>query len=266
MEDHLPKRQDGRPGPSGPGLFDLTGRVALVTGGSRGLGRAMVEAFAEHGADVVIASRKLDNCEKLARAVRDRFGRQALPVACNVSDWSQCDRLVDTVYGEFGRLDVLVNNAGLSPLYPSLDQVSEALWDKVIGVNLKGPFRLAALVGTRMAEAGGGSIINISSMEATRPQPNALPYAAAKAGLGALTEGLARAFGPKVRVNCIQCGPFLTDISRAWPPGTAERLAATSALGRCGEPEEVVGAALYLASEASAFCTGATLRLDGGLA
>lgn len=251
---------------AGPASFDLTGRVALVTGGSRGLGRAMVEAFARHGADVVIASRKLDSCEQLARTVQDRYGRRALPVACNVSEWTRCDELVEAAYGEYGRVDVLVNNAGLSPLYPSLDQVSEALWDKVIGVNLKGPFRLSALVGTRMAEAGGGSIVNISSTEAVRPQPNALPYATAKAGLGALTEGLARAYGPKVRVNCIQCGPFRTDISRAWPPGMAERLAASAALGRCGEPEDVVGAALYLASDASAFCTGATLRLDGGLA
>lgn len=247
-------------------LFDMTGRVAVVTGGSRGLGRAMVEAFAARGADVVVASRKTDGCESVARTVRDRYGRRALAVGCNVSHWEQCDRLVDAAYGEFGRVDVLVNNAGLSPLYPSLDEVSEALWDKVIGVNLKGPFRLSSLVGTRMSQAGGGSIINISSTEAARPQPNALPYAAAKAGLNALTEGLARAFGPKVRVNAIQCGPFRTDISRAWPPGTVERLSAATALGRCGEPSDIVGAALYLASDASAFCTGAVLRLDGGFA
>ena len=265
MDGMPPTRNGASGGAARTGLLDLTGKVALVTGGSRGLGKAMVEAFAAYGADVVIASRKLDGCETLARAVRDRFGRRALPVACNVSEWSQCDRLVETAYGQFGRVDVLVNNAGLSPLYPSLDQVGEAPWDKVIGVNLKGPFRLSARVGTRMVEGDGGSIINISSTEAIRAQPNALPYAAAKAGLGAMTEGLARAYGPKVRVNCIQCGPFRTDISRAWPPGTIERLAATMALNRCGEPEEIVGAALYFATEASAFCTGATLRLDGGL-
>jgi NAD(P)-dependent dehydrogenase (short-subunit alcohol dehydrogenase family) len=243
----------------------LDGKVALVTGGSRGLGRCMVEAFAEQGADVIIASRKLDDCEQLAAEIRLRTGRKAFPIACNVSDWAQCDTLVDTAYAEFGGVDILVNNAGMSPLYPSLDQVSESLWDKVIGLNLKGPFRLAALIGTRMATAGGGSIINISSMAAIRPAPENLPYAAAKAGLNVLTEGFAQAFGPAVRVNTIQCGAFRTDISRAWTPEVAEALAVSAALGRVGEPEEIIGATVYFASDASSFCTGATLRLDGGI-
>lgn len=247
-------------------LFDLTGKVAVVTGGSRGLGRAMVEAFAARGADVVVASRKLEPCEEAAAQIRERHGRRALAVACNVSHWDQCDALVDAAYGAFGRVDVLVNNAGLAPLYPSLDQVGEALWDKVIGVNLKGPFRLSALVGTRMAAGDGGSIINVSSIAAIRPTPVELPYAAAKAGLNALTEGLARAFGPTVRVNAIQAGPFLTDISHAWDlDAFAERARTSIALGRGGEPAEVVGAALYFASAASSFCTGAILRLDGGM-
>jgi NAD(P)-dependent dehydrogenase (short-subunit alcohol dehydrogenase family) len=242
----------------------LHGKVAVVTGGSRGLGRAMVEAFAAEGADVAVASRKLDACQEVAREVRERHARRALPVACNVSDWEQCDALVDAAYRELGRVDVLVNNAGLSPLYPSLDQVTEALFDKVMGVNLKGPFRLASLIGTRMAQDGGGSIINISSMEAVRPAPEALPYAAAKAGLNALTEGMARAFAPSVRVNAIQCGPFLTDIATHWTPEAVQGLIDRAALGRCGEPEEVVGAALFFATAASSYCTGAVLRLDGG--
>lgn len=214
----------------------LDGKVALVTGGSRGLGKCMIEAFAAKGAQVVIASRKLAECQTLARQVRETYGR------------------------------VDVNNAGMSPLYPSLDEVGEALWDKVIGVNLKGPFRLAAAIATRMAAGDGGSIINVSSIAAIRPEPSHLPYAAAKAGLNTLTEGFAQAFGPKVRVNTIQCGSFRTDISRAWTAEVAAELAAGAALGRIGEPEEVVGAALYLASDASSFCTGATLRLDGGVA
>jgi NAD(P)-dependent dehydrogenase (short-subunit alcohol dehydrogenase family) len=246
-------------------MEDLGGRVVVVTGGSRGMGRAMVEAFAARGADVVIASRKLGNCEELAAAVAEQHGVRALAVACNVSDWAQCDDLVERSYAEFGHVDVLVNNAGLSPLYPSLDEVSEQLFDKVIGVNLKGPFRLAAAVGTRMAQGAGGSIINITSMEAIRPRTQSLPYAAAKAGLNTLTEGLAQAFGPSVRVNAIQAGPFLTDISTAWTPETIETLNGTLALGRCGRPEEIVGAALFLATEASSFCTGAILRLDGGM-
>lgn len=246
-------------------LFDLTGKVAVVTGGSRGLGRAIVDAYAAHGADVVIASRKLDACAELATEITERHGRKALPVACNVSHWDDCDALVERAYGEFGRVDVLVNNAGLSPLYPSLAEVSEELWDKVIGVNLKGPFRLSSLVGTRMSEGDGGAIVNVSSVAAVRPSPREIPYAAAKAGLNTLTDGMARTFGPKVRVNAIQAGPFLTDISHAWDlEAFAERARTMIALGRGGEPEEVVGAALYFASPASSFCTGAVLRLDGG--
>ncbi|WP_082393133.1 SDR family NAD(P)-dependent oxidoreductase [Nocardia arizonensis] len=244
--------------------MSLTDKVVVVTGGSRGLGREMVLAFAAAGADVVVASRKFDDCAALADRVRDRHGVRALPVACNVSVWEQCDALVETVYAEFGRVDVLVNNAGLSPLYPSLDQVSEALFDKVIGVNLKGPFRLSALVGTRMAAAGGGSIINISSLEATRPEPFAVPYAAAKAGLNALTGGLAQTFAPTVRVNTIQCGPFETDIAKAWPEAMRTELAEHNAMRRVGAPNEIVGAALFFATQASAFCTGATLAVDGG--
>jgi NAD(P)-dependent dehydrogenase (short-subunit alcohol dehydrogenase family) len=245
-------------------LLDLTGKVCLVTGGSRGLGREMVFAFAAHGADVVIASRKLENCELVADGVRARFGRNALAVAANVSDWEQCDQLAATVYESFGRVDVLVNNAGLSPLYPSLETLEESLFDKVVAVNLKGPFRLTALIGARMAAGAGGSIINISSVASLRPDPAFLPYAAAKAGLNAITEGFARAYGPTVRVNAIVAGMFATDISNAWGPETFERVGRTLALGRVGEPGEIVGAALYLASEASSYCTGAMLRLDGG--
>ena len=246
--------------------FDLTGKVALVTGGSRGLGKAMVLAFAERGADVVIASRKLDACEALAVEVRERFGRRAEAIACNVSSWDDCDALVASAYERFDHIDVLVNNAGLSPLYGPIDQVTEALYDKVLGVNLKGPFRLSAAIGTRMAAGDGGSIINISSMVAVKPTADVIPYAAAKAGLNALTEGFARSLGPKVRVNAIMCGMFRTDISKAWGDMEAvERFAAKNfAIGRIGEPEDVVGAALYFASDASAFATASILRLDGG--
>jgi NAD(P)-dependent dehydrogenase (short-subunit alcohol dehydrogenase family) len=243
---------------------ELAGKVALVTGGSRGLGAEMVRAFAAEGAHVAIASRKLASCEDLAAEVSERHGVRALPVACNVSRWNECDGLAEAVYAEFGRVDVLVNNAGLSPLYPSLDQVTEDLFDKVIGVNLRGPFRLTALVGTRMAEGDGGAIINIGSIEAIRPQPHAQPYAAAKAGLHVLSEGFAKAFGPKVRVNTIQAGPFLTDISAHWPDEARARLESSTALGRCGDPAEVVGAALFFATSASSYASGAVLRLDGG--
>jgi NAD(P)-dependent dehydrogenase (short-subunit alcohol dehydrogenase family) len=244
--------------------FDLSGRVALVTGGSRGLGREMALAFARRGARVAVVSRKREVCEETAEEIR-AIGGEALPVACHVADWDACDAMVEEVYGHFGRVDVLVNNAGMSPLYPSLDEVSEALFDKVIGVNLKGPFRLMANVGTRMAAGDGGSIINVSSIASVQPSPHAEPYGAAKAGLNALTSSFAWAFGPKVRVNAILAGPFLTDISKAWDMEAFEaRAAATIPLRRGGEPEEIVGAALYFASSASSFTTGALLRVDGG--
>ncbi|MCB9486166.1 MAG: glucose 1-dehydrogenase [Dehalococcoidia bacterium] len=250
---------------NGNGLFDLSGKVALVTGGSRGLGRAMVLAYAHAGADVVIASRKLDACQALAAEVRAETGRRALPVACHVGDWGQVTKLAETAYDEFGRVDVLVNNAGMSPLYDKVADVSEDLYDKVLDVNLKGPFRLTALVGSRMAEGDGGSVIFVSSTASSSPSANTIPYGAAKAGVNNMTLGFARALAPKVRVNCIVPGPFLTDISKAWDmEAFKERAPRTILMHRGGEPEEIVGAALYFASAASSFTTGTTLEVSGG--
>ena len=246
--------------------MNFDGKVVVITGASRGMGREMALAFAAEGAHVVVASRKVADCNVVAKEAEACHNRRALAVSCNVSDWAQCDELTAAAYREFGRVDVLVNNAGLSPLYPSVDQVTEAYFDKVIGVNLKGPFRLASVIGARMAEAGGGSILNISSIEAIRPDPSAIPYAAAKSALNNLTEGLAHTFGPSgVRVNAIQCGPFLTDISAAWTEEMRVQFDTQAALRRCGKPDEIVGAALYLAGDSAAFCTGAILRLDGGI-
>ena len=154
--------------------FDLTGKVALITGGSRGLGRAMALAFAEAGADIAIASRRIESCEAAAAEV-EALGRKALPYAAHVGHWDELDGLVEAVIERFGKIDILVNNAGMSPLYPSLDQVTEELFDKVIGVNLKGPYRLSALVGKHMVQRGSGSIINISSTNSVRPSPEAEP-------------------------------------------------------------------------------------------
>ena len=249
-----------------PDLLDMTGKVALITGGTRGLGYAMAHAFADHGADVIVASRKADACERVANEIKAK-GRRSLGYPCHVAYWEQVTGLAEAAYAEFGKVDVLINNAGLSPLYPSLAEVTEELFDKVVGINLKGPFRLSALVGERMAAGDGGCIINISSTAAVSPSPISEPYAAAKAGLNALTRSMAFAFGPKVRVNCIMAGPFLTDISKAWDlPAFEERAKTTMALGRGGQPGEIVGAALYLASDAASFTTGSIIRVDGGSA
>jgi NAD(P)-dependent dehydrogenase (short-subunit alcohol dehydrogenase family) len=242
-------------------LYDLTGRVALVTGGSRGLGRQMVLAFAERGADVIVASRKLDACQEVAEQV-DAMGRRALAVSVHAAHWDSLDALVERAYGEFGRVDVLVNNAGMSPPMPS-HEITEQLFDSVVGLNFKGPFRLASQVAVRMRDGDGGSIINVSSSGALMPLPGVIPYGSSKAALNAMTRSLAAEYGPKVRVNTLSPGPFLTDIAKAWTEEA--RTSTPSAIGRPGRPEEIVSAAVFLASPASSFVTGALVRVDGGL-
>ena len=241
--------------------FDLTGKIALVTGGSRGLGYQMVKAFAERGADCIIASRKLDNCEAVAREVR-ALGRRALAAQVHAAKWDSIDQLIETVYAEFGRIDILVNNAGMSPAMAS-HEVTEALFDSVIGLNFKGPFRLASQVAKRMSDGEGGVIINVTSSGSMMPLPGVVPYGSAKAALNAMSRSLAAEYGPKVRVNTLSPGPFLTDIAESWTPEARE--SSPSALGRPGRPEEIVSAALFLASPASSFTTGAMIRVDGGL-
>jgi len=202
-------------------LFDVTDRVVLVTGGSRGLGAAMSVALAQRGARVIIASRKLEACQELAARITDDGG-QAHPLACHVGHWDSLGGVVDAAVQRWGRLDGLVNNAGMSPLAPSLLDTSETLFDKVIGVNLKGPTRLTALAATAMGQTGGGSIINISSVASLMPTPLTTVYAAAKAGLNALTSATAREFAPVgVRVNGIVCGTFDTDAAAGLEIGRA---------------------------------------------
>ena len=246
-------------------LFDLTGKVAVVTGGSRGIGRAVAEGFAAAGASVVIASRKLDNCEVAAREIKAATGHRALPVGCHVGRWEDCDRLVDTVYEEFGRCDVLVNNAGMSPLYPDLRSVTQELYDKVHAVNARGPFRLGVAFGSRMAEGEGGSIINVTTAGSLRPDATDLPYAMAKAGLNALTLGLAGAWAPKVRANLVLPGAFDTDITHAWTPEMKVQAGRINPMKRIGRPEDMVGVCVFLASDAASYVNGAQVLVDGGL-
>jgi NAD(P)-dependent dehydrogenase (short-subunit alcohol dehydrogenase family) len=245
--------------------FGLSGKVALVTGGSRGIGRAVSEGLAAAGADVVIASRKLQNCEVAAREVEAATGRRVLPLACHVGRWEECDALVDSVYDEFGRCDVLVNNAGMSPAYADLTAVNEDLYDKVHAVNARGPFRLSVLVGTRMAEGDGGSIVSISSVGSWRPTTTDLPYAMAKAALNALTLGLAGAWAPKVRANLVLASATETDLTSGWPPETKARIAEGNPMKRLGRPEDVAAACVFLASDAAGYINGAQVPVDGGM-
>ena len=245
-------------------IIDLTGKTALITGGSRGLGREIALAYAAAGADIIVASRKIQNCEVLANEI-EAMGRKALPIAAHIGHWEECDRLIDEAYGQFSKIDILVNNAGKSPVYNKLSDISERLYDTVLDLNLKGPFRLSSVIGERMAAGSGGSIINISSFAAIRPRAHFITYAAAKAGMNAMTEAMAEALGPKVRVNCIMPGPFLTDVSKAWDmKAFSKRADDLIALKRAGKPEEIVGAALYLASEHASFTTASIIRVDGG--
>ena len=244
--------------------FRLDGKVAVITGGSRGLGRAMALGFADAGADVVVASRKLEPCEEVAAEIRS-MGRRALAVSCHVGDWSQCEALIAATVAAFGRIDVLVNNAGIAPVPPSLKEVTSELFDKTIDVNLKGPLRLSALAAEHMPS--GGAIINISSKASTHPSPFTVVYAVAKAGLNTLTKAAAQEFGPRgIRVNGIICGTFDTDsLRRSYP--TEEAWSAAVAVvgpGRIARADEIVGTALYLASDASSYMSGEMVLLDGG--
>lgn len=244
--------------------LDATGKVVIVTGGSKGLGRAMALGFAEAGADVVVASRKLDACEAVAAEIR-AVGRRALAIACHVGDWDQCSELIDATVAEFGRIDVLVNNAGIAPVPPSLVDITAELFDKTIAVNLKGPLRLTALAAQHMP--AGGSIINISSKASLYPSSFTVVYAAAKAGLNALTKAAAQEFGPRgIRVNAIVCGTFHTDSLHASLPTEQLRaqMATNVSLGRIADADEIVGTALFLASDAASYLNGELISLDGG--
>jgi len=251
--------------PSPFDMFSLAGKVALITGGSRGLGREMSLAFAAAGADIVVASRKLDACEQVVAEIQETTGRSAMAYACHMGHWDEIEGLVDAAYERFGHIDVLVNNAGMSPVYDKVTDVTEKMYDSVLNLNLKGPFRLTQLIGTRMKEHGSGSVINVSSTGSLRPMGSIIPYAAAKNGLNAMTEGFAQLLGPEVRVNTLMPGQYLTDIAAAWDMDHTNKMSERLHLKRIGEPHEIVGAALFLASDASSYTSGTIVRSDGGI-
>ncbi len=246
--------------------FLLSGQVALITGASRGIGREIALGFAEAGADIVLASRKLPDLEAVAKEIT-AVGRKALPVAANIRNIDEVMSLVKKAVEEFGRIDILVNNAATNPVFGSVFKMDERAWETTIGLNLKGYFFLSQAVGRMMKEKGGGRIINIASIDGIRPRLGASLYAISKAGVIMLTQALAQEWGRyNIRVNSIAPGVVRTRFSEALvnnPTIHASTLDST-ALGRIAEAEEIVGAALFLASEASSYLTGQTIVIDGG--
>ncbi|HIE17217.1 MAG TPA: glucose 1-dehydrogenase [Dehalococcoidia bacterium] len=248
--------------------YRLDGKVALITGGSRGIGRAIALGFAEAGANVAIASRKLPDLEAVAKEI-SALGRRSLPVAAHVGHLEDINSLVTTVKGEFGTIDILVNNAGTSPALASVLDVEERLWDSIMNLNLKGVFFLSQAVAKVMKEHSGGTIINIASVDAFRPEVQIGVYAISKSGVLMATKVMARELAQyNIRVNAIAPGNIHTRLGdsrfRAMPEYEQEMISRTPQK-RIGEPEEIVGAALYLASDASSFTTGETIIVDGGI-
>ena len=245
--------------------FSLEGKVALVTGGSRGIGRAIALAFADAGADVAMSSRKLPDLEAVAEEIKAR-GRKSMALASHIAKIEDSQTLVAKVKSEWGRIDILVNNAGTNPYYGPLLDAEEWAWDVTMNVNLKGPFLLGQLVAKVMREQGGGSIINIASIAGIIPSELNI-YSVTKAGLIMLTRVMAKEWGQyKIRVNAIAPGVVKTRLSEAlWKePAKGEEAARTKALGYIGLPEDIAGAALFLASDASSYLTGETILVDGG--
>jgi dehydrogenase/reductase SDR family member 4 len=246
--------------------FSLEGRTAVVTGGSRGIGRAIALAFASAGGDVVVASRKQEGCDQVAAEIQ-ALGRRAVGVACHVGDPDQVRALVDRALGEWGRIDTLVNNAATNPVYGPFTETELAAWDKVMDVNLRGPFLLSTVAARHMAGRGSGSIVNIASTEALSPDPKLGAYSISKAALIAMTRVLAKELGPRgVRVNAIAPGLVETRFAQALleDPAVYARYIEKTALRRHAQPEEIAHAALFLASDASSYMTGHVMVVDGG--
>ncbi len=249
--------------------FDLKDRVSLVTGATKGLGRAIAQGLAEAGSDVVIVSRKQELCDSVAAEITESTGRRALPLACHVGEWDALPALVDRVYDDFGKVDVLFNNAGINPALTPLTEMSEAYFDKLCSVNLKGPIRLASLLAPRMGEHGGGSIINVATLGAYAAGPGVGTYTGLKAALLNFTKTMAAEWvSLGVRVNALSPGPFLTEMMKGtakYDAGFIDRSAEATLMKRVADPEEIVGLALFLASDASSYVTGEDYSVAGGM-
>lgn len=245
---------------------DLTGKVALITGGSRGLGRAMALGLADCGADIVVASRKLDSCEAVAEQVRAK-GRRALAVSAHTGKTEQLDRLITAAYDEFGHVDIVINNAGVNPIMGGLSDLTPELFQKIFDVNTKGPWYLASRIAPRMGEHGGGSIINVISVAGLKPSAYMGFYSATKAALNALTRVMAAEWAPlNIRVNSLAPGNYHSDLfdTAAKMPGFLEGAKEATLQKRVAGTDEILGSVLFLASEMSSFTTGSTVVTDGG--
>ncbi len=248
-------------------IFDLTGKVALVTGATRGLGRAAAEGLARAGASVAVNGRKPEACELAAKELAAATGRDVFAAPCHVSQWDELPGMVERVIARFGRIDVLVNNAGINPTPMPIAQMTQEYWDKLQAVNVKGPLRLAQLVAPHMAKNGGGSIINVITVGAFIYSPAMSAYTAGKAALRNLTKVMAAEWASQgIRVNALAPGSFMTDMMKgaAQLPGFLEGSANLSLQKRIAAPEEIAGSVVYLASRASSFVTGTVLMVTGG--
>lgn len=250
-------------------LFDLTGKVAIVTGSTKGIGRAMAEGLAAAGAAVVVSSRKQDLCEQEAAAIAQATGAETLGLACHVGDWDAVPGFVDAVVERFGRVDILVNNAGISPTRQTPSDMTLDIWRKIFSVNLEGPLRTSQCVAPVMRDGGGGSIVNVASMAAYHAGPSVSAYGASKAALRNLTMTMAQEWIDwGVRVNLLSPGPFESEMvagAAAAAPGFRELIAGGTLMKRVADPHEIVGPVLYLASDASSFVTGDDISVSGGM-
>ncbi len=248
-------------------LFDLTGHVAVITGSSRGIGRAIAERMAEHGAKVVISSRKADACEEVAEAIRGKGG-EPLVVPCNIGRKEELQALVDATLKSWGRIDTLVCNAAVNPYFGPGASIPDDAWDRVMASNIRSNHWLCNMVLPGMAERGGGSVIIVSSIAGLRGTATLGAYGISKAADMQLARNLAVEWGPKgIRANCIAPGLVRTDFARAlWEdPENLKRRTRDTPLKRIGEPDEIAGAAVFLAAASGRFMTGQTMVIDGGV-
>jgi len=250
-------------------LFNLTGKVAIVTGSTKGIGRAMVQGLAEAGAKVVVSSRKQELCDEVAAQVAESTGQETMGLACHVGDWDGIPAFVDAVVDRFGKIDVLVNNAGINPAPTTVSEMSIEYWRKMFNVNLEGPLRMAQQVAPVIRDSGGGSIVNIVTMAAYSGGPNVCAYGASKAGLINLTKSMAQEWATwNIRVNALCPGPFMTEMvagAERVREGFIDLIANGTLMKRVADASEIVGPVLYLASDASSYVTGDEISVSGGM-